>query len=679
MWYQHTIRRHLCDMHIDDWDSSFLSAFDPEVYVRNLKDANIQSAMLYFQSHVGLCYYPTKSGKIHNGFAGREDTMCRLVKRCHEEGIAVTGYYSLIYNTWAHDQFPSWRMVDQNGFSRRERAGSVAKMEFSDNQKAPRYGFCCPSNPDYRAFVEVQIREMAAYFPDVDGMFYDMLFWPHMCYCEHCKTRWAREVGVEIPTVEEWKDERWLLHMRKRREWMGEFAQWVTDLTKSLLPRVSVEHNVAYSALPNGTVANCEEVINACDYAGGDLYRGIYSQSFACKFYRSITKNQPFEYMFSRCAPKLSAHTQIKSPDVMRSSLFLTTAHHGATLVIDAIDPIGTMDARVYRQLGKIFGEVAPFEPYLKGEMIEDIGIYYSIKSKFNAHGEDYTNYLGTTNTTETLIEAHLPFGITGGWRDLSQHKILIASVLTDEDAYDIDRLTDYVKDGGTLYFSGADCKTLLKRFFNATVTGRTDEHVVYLSPKPDTEQIFGGITPEYPLNFDGTAPIVKGIDASDVQATVTLPYTKPGLKTFASIHSNPPAFKTAYPAIAMKQYGKGRVIWSALPIECPTLYDYRRLLLRLLCTAADYKPTLTSDADRDVEVVGFQEGNAVYIHTVLLNEAHTARKICDFSVTLSCDRTPKNVCRLPEKALVPFVFEDSFVTFTVRAPKLFETYEIQF
>ena len=108
MWYKNSFRRHLCDMHIDDWDDSFLSMFSPEEYVENLKRAKIQNAMIYFQSHVGLCYYPTKSGRIHNGFIGKEDAMRRLVDLCHKEGISVTGYYSLIHNTWAHDNYPDW-------------------------------------------------------------------------------------------------------------------------------------------------------------------------------------------------------------------------------------------------------------------------------------------------------------------------------------------------------------------------------------------------------------------------------------------------------------------------------------------------------------------------------------------------------------------------------------------
>ena len=54
MFYSNLYRRHLMDMHIEDWDPQFLSRFCPETYVENLKKANINYAMIYLQSHAGL-------------------------------------------------------------------------------------------------------------------------------------------------------------------------------------------------------------------------------------------------------------------------------------------------------------------------------------------------------------------------------------------------------------------------------------------------------------------------------------------------------------------------------------------------------------------------------------------------------------------------------------------------
>lgn len=678
MWFKNSFRRHLCDMHIDDWDESFLSRFSPEQYFENLKKAKIQNAMIYFQSHVGLCYYPTKSGKMHHGFVGREDTMRSLVNLCREEGISVTGYYSLIYNTWAHDKYPEWRMVDENGRSRREATGAVANMDFSDNSKIARYGLCCPNNAEYRSFVATQIKEMADYFT-VDGMFYDMLFWPHMCYCDSCKKRWADEVGGEIPKAQDWSNENWLLHMRKRREWMGEFAGWVTNLTKKLIPGVSVEHNVAFSAKSSGTSANCEEVLSACDYAGGDLYGGVYNQSFACKFYRSITNNQPFEYMFSRCSPNLAAHTQIKSLDVMRSEVFLTAANHGATLVIDAIDPVGTMHSRVYTSIGEVFEELIPYEQYLIGDPIEDIGIYYSLKGKFNAHGEIYTNHLGVTNSVKTMITENIMCGITGGYADIDKHKVIVASSLTVEDYYDNQRIMDYVKKGGCLYFSGGDNSVLIKEFFGGKVTGRTKEKVVYIAPKDSILRSFDYFDGEYPLNFEASAPVTIGIKPGNVIASITLPYTDQNTVKFASIHSNPPGIKTDIPAMAVAKYGKGKVLWSALPIESVELYDHRRIFTNLLRDVLGFTSTVISNAPKDVEITLFKTNDGLLVNTVLLNTDYKARKVEDFEISIKCNKTPQKVLLLPEKREIPFMADGDIVTVKSENMKIFNMYKIQF
>ena len=142
MWYEKSYRRHLADMHIDDWSEEFLSEFSPEKYVENLKTAKITNAMIYLQSHVGLCYFPTKVGVMHKAFTCREDMIKRLVDLCHKNGIAVSGYYSLIYNTREHDRHTDWRMLTASGKSRRENADEAAdsqKLDFA-SARSGRYG-----------------------------------------------------------------------------------------------------------------------------------------------------------------------------------------------------------------------------------------------------------------------------------------------------------------------------------------------------------------------------------------------------------------------------------------------------------------------------------------------------------------------------------------------------------
>ncbi len=230
---------------------------------------------------------------MHRGFTGREDAMKQVERKCHEAGMNVIAYYSLIYN-WAHEKHPEWRMVDVEGRHSRSYGN--------------RYGLCCPNNQEYRAFTERQIQEFCEYF-DFEGIFIYMLFWPMVCQCDSCKARWAQEVGGELPRIVDWKDSRWRTFARKRCEWMGDFANWATATIHKYKPGVSVEHQ--YSTLVQDWIRGVNENITiASTYAGGDLYGGIAQQSFACKAYYGITENQPFEYMTSLLSGTVRTHHQ---------------------------------------------------------------------------------------------------------------------------------------------------------------------------------------------------------------------------------------------------------------------------------------------------------------------------------------------------------------------------------
>lgn len=674
MWYKNAWRRHLCDMHIEEWSPEFLSQFNPDEYVANLKRANVQNAMIYFQSHVGLCYYPTKSGKIHNAFVGKEDMIKRVTELCHEAGISVTGYYSLIYNNYEHDRHPEWRIVGKDGKSEREKC-VANRLDFAA-AGVNRYGYCCPNNMEYRAFVKEQIREMAEYF-EFEGFFFDMLFWPQICYCDSCKARWEKEVGGDMPGLFEKENSNWQIHIEKRREWMGEFAMWATNELKKAAPHASVEHNFASGISHVNHRCVDERVNDACDYAGGDLYDDMYRHSFACKFYRNISKNQPFEYMFSRCEPNLGMHTTLKPKDAMLSAMFMTAAHHGASLIIDAIDPVGTLDERVYQQIGQVFERQMPYEAHLsEGDMIEDIGLYYSLKSKLVEYNP-LSNHDGALFAAETLIRNNLCFGVTNSSVDISRYDTLIVPCPGEEDSCDKERLMEFVEYGGKLYFSGTNNSDLLKIFFDAECVGYTDERIVYIAPNETYPQAFGRFNKKYPLQFEGQAPKVIGMNPNDVIATVTLPYTKQDVVEFASIHSNPPGIPTDMPAVVVKQYGKGKVLWSAFPIECRRTAEYKRAFYLLLKHVLEPRQTIVTDAPRDVEVIGFKKENAIQINVVLLNEDEKARKVEDIRISVKCDKSPKQVILLPEKQSISFQYGNGMVSFTVSDLDIFAMYEI--
>jgi len=675
MWYEKCYRRNLVDMHIEDWDKRFLAQFDPEEYVANLKRGHIQAAMLYFQSHVGHCYFPTKTGHMHAAFRGREDLMRRVVDLCRREGIYVVGYYSLIYNTYEEDRHPEWRVIGRDsGNSRREGGG--------------RYGLCCPNNPEYVSFVKEQIREMAEYFT-VDGMFYDMTFWPEICDCPHCRARYLKESGREelpggkVPACD-WKNEEWLAFQQMRIRWMGEFAHLVTEETRRLMPGVSVEHNCANAIAAHAISCNTELVINACDYAGGDLYGDLYNHSFAAKYYYAVTRHQPFEYMTVRCDRSLRAHGNSKTEEHLALEVLLTAAHHGASFIIDAIDPVGTLDSRAYELIGRVFEREMPYEKYFSGALIEDVGIYFSTTGKFNSRGQKFDSKTACAAMLRALVEENVPIGVIANTttNNLTKYKAVLAPQLAGISERNRLDLKAYAEAGGILYISGAEDTRLLELLLNAKIVGYTEGASAYLAPQGEGIQYFGQFNEKYPLPIEASLPIAEIPDAQ-VLASLTLPYTKPGEKRFASIHSNPPGISTGIPALVKKKLGRGVVIWSAAPLEMDERRSHRRILHALLNAHLDYSAlTVRSNAPRQVEIVSFRRESDMLISAADLQCTDELIPVRPFVIEARSDK-PKRVIRIGGKDRededVPFTYDGERVSFRAEALVMFDMYKIEY
>src|SRR5262245_48080885 len=134
-------------MHIPDWDERFLSEFDAEEYAGRLVEAQAQSIVAYAQSHGGLFNYQTRGGQQHRNQKGR-NLLGEILAACHARGIAVVVYTSLIFDRWAADRHPEWRIVTWDG-----------KIQ----GQGGRHGVLCPNSP-YREYVRRFVTELCQEF-----------------------------------------------------------------------------------------------------------------------------------------------------------------------------------------------------------------------------------------------------------------------------------------------------------------------------------------------------------------------------------------------------------------------------------------------------------------------------------------------------------------------------------
>ena len=366
-WYTTAYRRAVIDMHIPDWDDAFLSRLDAGQYVAMLVKARAQSIVAYAMSHVGLFNYPTKVGRQHKNLKGR-DIVREIIDGCLRRGIAVVLYNSLIFDRTSADLHPEWRMRAVDG---------------SPHGAGGRHGLVCPNTP-YREYVRAWVEEECRLF-DPEGFRFDMTFWPAVCYCDACKKRFADEVGGAIPTTVNWLDEQWVAFQHRREAWLAEFAAIATGTVRTLRPGASVEHQSSTFPLHWQFGVNAP-LIPQNDFLQGDFYGDSWQGSFVRKLLEDLTPHRPFGFETSFSA-ELADHTAMKPEALLEAKASAAVADNAAFIFIDAIDPIGTLNPKVYDRMGRIFDRLMPYYAELGGKRVADVAVYYSLDSKFDFAG----------------------------------------------------------------------------------------------------------------------------------------------------------------------------------------------------------------------------------------------------------------------------------------------------
>ena len=671
-WFENAWRRAVIDMHIPDWDEKFLSQFDADEYVQRLVTSRAQSIVCYAQSHVGLFNYPTKIGQQHRGLKGR-DIVGEMIERCHRRNIAVVLYVSLLFDRWASDQHPEWRIINAAG----QPTGPTS-----------RHGFVCPNSP-YREYVRAWVRELCERF-DFEGLRFDMTFWAGVCYCAHCRKRWADEVGGEMPTTVDWLDERWVKFARKREEWLGDFAAVGTGTVKQFKPKATVEHQA--STYPRSWNHGASwPLVAQNDFLQGDFYGDALQGSFVRKMLEDLTPRRPFGYETS-FSVELRDHTGKKSEELLEAKASAALADAAAFIFIDAIDPVGSVNPHAHGRMGRVFDRLLPYYAELGGERVADVALYYSLESKFDmkqngkpvlqADAAADTHTASSMLAARWLIAGHLPFGVITKkslTTKLARTRVLVLSNVHFMTAEEAAAIRDWVRAGGTLYASGGtslinERGQLQQDFQLADILGVSivkpdwTEREHYITPTAAGHELFPGWDAKYPAYVRGPGMEVRAHPGATVLATTTLGWPGSDARAFSSIHSNPPWTATDRPEVVLNTIGQGRAIYCASLLEtveglAPT---FLKLIQRL---HAEY--TFEVAAHPAVEATLFhQPDRRRYVLSLVNFQKDLPNLPVDgIEVKLRLPARVKSLARLPDGRTMKFRERAGVVTFT--APKL--------
>ncbi len=666
MWFSRSYRRNLVDMHIPDWDERFLSELDPAKYAELIARSNTDTALVYTSSCLGLANWPTQAGNRHAGTKG--DFIGEVFAELRKRGVRPIVYCNN-WSLWAYDNHPDWRVIDAKG-------RGTAEWLWNPGH----YGVVCQNSP-YKQWNIEQVQEICRRY-DFEGIWFDMNMWPYTpCYCRHCATRYEEEVGGQMPRIVDWNDPVWVNFQRKREEWLTEYTHDLRQAVLDIKPDATVGYQAAMwsSGWTAGTDAGFYQ---QSEYLSGDFYGGFESQSFICKILDKLTPQRPFEYSSSRC-PDLEEHTTNKSAEQLLTQVYLTLAHNGAFFFIDAIDPVGTMDDRVYDMMGSIYGESRAYEKSLDPslEVAADVAVYFNWESLMNP--SDNGKFVLDANEAPvgvadmewmsvTLQRAHVPhtfitrkdlapfversrnelctgvakavgfdsaqpaasaasYRSNGGITISNQgFKVLVLPDFVSLTASDAQAIEGFVEAGGGLLVTGGamslgptanpEARAILEALLGIQRTGETEPGTHYVAPTQAGQPLFPDHSEKYPLALNGKHAIVTNTGA-EVLATIGLPYSDPGNPSrFSSAISNPPSESTDIPAVTVRQCGKGKAIFVSGLLE-RTKYDPQRdAFCRLLEHLTPGGFSITTNAPKSVQIVPLKSPDGKRILVSLIN-----------------------------------------------------------
>ncbi len=99
-----------------------------------------------------------KLGQMHKGMRGR-DYFGEVMEQCKIQGITRVAYYSLVFDDWAYQTHPDWRILPEGGY---------------DPILYSRMGTVCINSP-YREHALACLQELVSNY-EFGGIFPDMTF-----------------------------------------------------------------------------------------------------------------------------------------------------------------------------------------------------------------------------------------------------------------------------------------------------------------------------------------------------------------------------------------------------------------------------------------------------------------------------------------------------------------------
>lgn len=639
-------------IHLDFHTSPFIGEvgrrFDAEKFAKTLKNAKVESVNVFAKCHHGMCYYPTKIGKMHPGL--KFDLLGGMISACHREGIKAPVYFPTGWEENAAEH-ADWLEVDADGVL-------GGKQPFESGYY--RWRKLCHNKEEYIRYILGQTEELLDLY-DVDGFWYDIVR-QDQCVCGDCRAEMER-LGLDPGDIGDVRKHDFIVIER--------FINRIYTFIKQRKPDASVYFNMSLD--PDGGLGRDFSIKKKIRYMTHLEIESLPSGEWGYNhfpLYVNFHNHGGMQVigMTGKFHKSWGDFGSLKNKAALEYECFRMIASGAKCCIGDQMHPSGELDAAVYKRIGEVYGRIESVEHLCRNtEKIAEIGI-------LSANNPLEKESLPDEGAMRMLLELHRPFDLVDRYDGFDRYSVMI---LPDKVIFD-DELTNkinrYLENGGAViasYRSGMDPEGRFR--FDKSGVGFLGDNP-FCPSYIRLEDDFRGDIEELDYVMYEQGARIEAEDSAEVLAYTGAPYFNRSYRRFCSHCQTPFEKLTDWPAITRKKnviYIAGSIFTDYINSGLKVCRDIVRRSIGLLTD----KPMVVTELPSTAEITLRKQDNRYILH--LLN--YIPQRRCK-SLDIVEDRIPlydrKVKVRLPAGPArvytafgaqeLPFSWEDGYAAATV-------------
>jgi hypothetical protein len=552
-WYAQVARKIHFDMHTPGTVENVGRDFNPPAFARAIKEAKSQAVCYFARCAYAWSYYPTKVGCPHPHLA--RDLFGDGLKALKAEGIRVIAYLAMgNVPTPLVAAHPEWCLVQEDGSLRRSGSDLTCSA--------------CMFGPYPEEQMIAQYREIAETYP-VDGFFLDGVYemFAHVCYCERCRKAFGRPLPSK-PDDPDWRAYR---QLQVDRMWdvIGRAADEVAKVRPGCLLGVNWMASAWWSVPPPKSIG----------YLTGDP--PIQNENFEAAFHLAAWawRDKPADLMTQRMLHSWQDFT-VRTPETIETEFATGLASGGRLFIGDLLQPVEVKpDPEVMRLFRRCFEYAEQREPVARiGRRKSDIAILSSPETLRTRAGNWSTDDIPLRGALLPLIEDGLTADILYDLDvpdQLGNYQALIVPEQAFVGRTAAQAIANFVEKGGGLVVTGKLPKAVNPREPDTAADGTIFEELSGLVSEGEHPfdlgylRLRGTEAEGFWRDGDDFRPAIpvpgKPAKVQATKARTLAPLTAPG--ELYQLGAKPPGETLQAPALTLNQFGKGLVMFCALPI----------------------------------------------------------------------------------------------------------------